>query len=235
MTTAVDLITRSGRIAGALGKSEVPDDDESVDGLTALNSMLDSWSIERMMVYYIVQEALTLVASQATYTMGSGGDLDTTRPTQIDDSCFVTLNSIDYPLMLIDGDAYASIVFKAVESNLQYYLFPDYQDPLVNLNFYPTPSQAGTAQIRSWKQLQQFSGLTTVFALPPGHERAIVYNLALEYWETEFGLPIPTRVEKIAINSKANIKRINAPSPIMRSEVGYLNRNRIPGNIRNSY
>jgi len=235
MTTATDLITRAGRISGALGKSEVPDADESADGLTSLNSMLESWSIERMMVYYIVQEALTLVASQKTYTMGSGGDLDTTRPTQIDNSCFVTINSVDYPLELIDGDAYADIVFKAVESNLQYYLFVDYQNPLVRLNFYPTPSTAGTAQIRSWKQLQQFSGLTTVLALPPGHERAIVYNLAVEYWGTEFGQALAPNVERIAITSKANIKRINAISPIMRSEVGYMNRNRIPGNIRSGF
>ena len=230
MATAISMITRAMRLGGVIGKGETPDDDEAADGLTALNSMLESWSTERLFVYYIVQEALTLVAAQTTYTMGSGGDLNTTRPTQIDDSCFQRYNSMDFPLKLIDADAYALIISKSLQSNFPMYLFADMQYPLVSLSFYPTPSTSGTAYIRSWKQVQTFSTLPTVLALPPGYERAIVYSLAEEFGP-EFDVEIPASVSRIAAKARANIKRINAPDSIARSEVGYLNRMRVSGNI----
>lgn len=233
MTTAIDLITRSGRIAGTLGKSETPDADEASFALTALNSMLASWSIERLDVPYIVRESLTLSASQSTYTMGSGGDLNTTRPTRIDDSCYVTINSVNYPITLIDNDAYAGLPVPTVTSNYSWFLFVDYQYPLVRLKFYPVPNTTGTVSIASWKQLQQFTTLTDTLVLPPGYERAIVFNLAVEYWGAEMGTAsvIPPHVLKIATDSKANIKRINAPSPIMTSGVGYMNNRYASGNV----
>ena len=234
MTTAIDMITRSGRIAGALGKSETPDADEASNGLQALNTMLESWSIERLAVPYIVQEQLTLSSQQSAYTMGAGGDLNTARPTRIDDTCFVTSNGVNFPLQLIDRAAYAALPVPTLECNLQWYLFVDYSYPLVTLNFYPVPNTSGVAQIASWKQLQSFPLLTTVLSLPPGYERAIVYNLAIEYWGSEMGTAavIPASVERIANKSKANIKRINAPSPIMQSEVGYMNYRNYGNGIR---
>lgn len=231
MATAITMITRAMRLARVIGKGEAPDDDEAADGLTALNAMLDSWSIERLFVYYIVEENMTLVANQATYTMGVGGDLNTTRPTRVDDSCFVRMSSMDFPLTLLDSQQYASIVDKTTTtSNLPMFLFPDMQNPLVRLTFYPVPSTANVAHIRSWKQLQQFATLTDVLALPPGHQRAIEYSLAEEFGP-EFGVQILPKVEQIALKARANIKKINAPAPILGSEVGMMNTVRTAVNI----
>jgi hypothetical protein len=228
MTTAIQLITRSMRLSGVLGKGETPDNDESQDGLAALNSMLDSFSIERLNVYYIVSEALTMVPSQATYTM----DLNTTRPTRIEDECFIRFASIDTALTLIDSAAYASLIAKTISSNIPMYLFVDMQNQLVRLNFYPVPSTtAAVAYIKSWKQLQQFTTLTDVIALPQGYEEMLAFNLAVRWASVEFGQMIKPEVEKIAITSKANIKRINAPSPIMNNEIGQMNRSRTAGSI----
>ena len=93
---------------------------------------------------------------------------------------------------------------------------------------------SAVAHIFSWKQLQQFAALTTALALPPGYKRAIEYNLAIEYGP-EFGEGFDDQQWKkvigIATQSKANIQRINAPAPIMRSEVGVLTRRWPAGNI----
>ena len=225
MATALSMITRAMRIAGSLGIAETPEDAEAQAGLTALNSMLESFSIERLNVYYIVEETLTMVAAQQTYTMGSGGDLNTTRPSRVEDACFIRYASIDTPLMLVDFQAWAAIPAKTVSSNIPNLLFVDMQNPLVRLSFYPTPSTASAvAHIFSWKQLQQFSALTDVLALPPGYERMITYQLAREWAAPEFGLALPADAQRIAIESKANIKRINAPSPVMRTELGAMTR-----------
>jgi len=232
MATAQNLVVRAMRLAGVIGKGETPDSDESTDGLTALNAMLDSWSIERLFVYQIVEEVLTLTPAQATYTMGVGGDLNTTRPTRIEDQCFTRYGSdIDVPLRVIDSQAYQGIVAKTIQSNVPTYLFPDMRNPLVYLNFYPVPSAAYGVHIFSWKQLQQFAALTTALALPPGHERAIAYSLAEEFG-AEFGVQVHPQVSMIAQKSRANLKRMNAPSPIMQTEVAYMNARSVSsGNI----
>lgn len=229
MSTGITIITRAMRLVGAIGKGETPDDDEAADGLTALNAMLESWSIERLFAYYIVEEQLTLSTAQ-TYTMGSGGDLNTTRPTKIDDSCYVKLQSIDFPLKLIGKEAWDAIPAKTVNSNVPMWLFADMQNPLVRLNFYPQPTGVGVAYIQSWKQLQQFANLTDTLALPPGYQRAIEFSLAEEYGP-EFGVDVPAQVHQIASKARANIKRLNAPNNVMRSEIGYMNRKRFADNI----
>lgn len=225
MATAISIITRAMRLSRAIGVGETATDDEAADGLAALNSMLDSFSIERLNVYYIVEETLTLVAAQQTYTMGSSGDLNTTRPTRIEDACFIRYASIDTPLMLVNFEAWAAIPAKTVSSNIPNLLFVDMQNPLVRLSFYPTPSSASAvAHIFSWKQLQQFATLTDVLALPPGYERMITYQLACEWAGPEFGQTITPDVMRIATQAKANIKRVNAPAPVMRTELGAMTR-----------
>ena len=230
MATAITMVTRAMRLAGVIGTGETPSDNEAADGLTALNAMLESWSIERLYVYYIVQESLTLVPGTATYTMGSGGNLNTTRPTQIDDSCFVSYNGMDIPLQLINADAYAGVVSKATQSNIPQYIFADMQNPLVRLSFYPVPNTAYTAAIRSWKQLQSFAALTDALALPPGYQRAIEYSLAEEF-APEFGVDVPLQVRVIAGKARTNLKRINAVTPVMLSEAGAMSTVRRPYNI----
>jgi hypothetical protein len=230
MATALTLITRAMRLAKVLQKGETPDDDEAQDGLVALNSMLDSWTIERLYVYYIVSEALTLVAGTQTYTMGVGGALNTTRPTRIENTCYLLYNGISTPIEVINEDAWAGITVKTISSPMPFYLFPDMQYPLVSLNLYPVPTtSAAVAYIKSWKQLVAFSDLTSTLSLPPGYERAITYALAVEFGP-EFGVDVDPRVMAIAGKAMANVKRVNAPAPVLMSEVGYLTK-RKSGNV----
>lgn len=224
------MITRAMRLAGVFTKNTAPDDDEAADGLAALNAMLDSWSTERLFVYYIVDESLTLSAGDGQYTMGSGGDLNTTAPTRIDPSCVIRLNDLDYPLSIIDNQAWAAITAKTIQSNIPIYLFPDMQYPLVYLNFWPVPSTTATCRVRSWKQLQTFADLTTSLSLPKGYQRAIEYSLAEEFGP-EFSVDIPDDVRRIASLARRNIKRINEVTPIMATEAGYMSGMQRAGNI----
>lgn len=219
------------RLGRVIGKGEAPDDDEAADGLAALNSMMDSLSIERLNVYYIVEETLTL-GTAATYTMGVGGDLNTTRPTRIEDCCFIRYADADLQLELLNFQAYAAVVSKSTASNLPSYLFADMQNPLVRLTFWPVPTgAAAVAHIFSWKQLQQFAALTTVLALPPGYEEMIAYNLTVRWACPEFGQPVQPEVAAFASRSMASLKRINAVPPVARSEAGLMTRQWPAGSI----
>lgn len=223
MTTAVQIITRAMRLARCIGVGELASDTEAADGLQALNAMLDSWQIKRLYVYQIRAEAFTWTASQQTRTVGAAGNFATDLPTRVADDCSFTINSIDYPVKLIDVDAWTNIPDKTTTSSFPWWIYVEYGAALVTLYAYPIPSANVTFNLKTWKRLQQFSALTTELALPPGNERAITFSLAEEF-APEFGLEVLPRVSKIASEARANLRRVNAPSPVMMTEAGYLSR-----------
>lgn len=224
MASAIDIITRSMRLAGTIGKGEIPDDDEAQDGLEALNAMLDSWQIQRLFVYQIRSEQFTWTANEQDQTVGAAGDFATDLPTRVADDCSFTVNSIDYPVRLIDIDAWNRIPDKTTTSSFPWWIYPQYGASLVTLYAYPIPDSSITFNLRTWLRLQSFATLTTELALPPGNERAIAFSLAEEFGGPEFGIAVPPGVQKIAASARRALRRVNAPSPVMATEVGYISR-----------
>lgn len=226
MTTAVGMITRSMRLAGVIGKGETPDADESADGLVALNAMLDSWKLDRLFVYRITENSFTLNVGFNSYTVGPGGNFNMDRPVKVEDSCFILLSNIQYAVNVVD-EATFTAQQTVGQSQMPRVLYYDPASPLGTIFFDYKPDQAYNFHLKSRVSLQQFSTLTTVLTLPPGHEQAIVFSLA-EVFGVEFGVTIPPKVEQIAVQSRAAIKRVNKPSPVLTNEAAYMNmRNQI--------
>jgi hypothetical protein len=225
VTTALDLITRSMRLAGSIGTGETPSDAEADSGLEALNAMLDSWQIQRLYVYQIQTQQFTWTALAQSRTVGAAGNFVTSAvPTQIANDCSFTINSIDYPVQLIDVDAWSNIPDKTTQSSFPWWIYPEYGAALVTLYAYPIPNANITFNLRSWLRLQTFAALTDDLALPPGNERAIAFSLAEEFAGPEFGIEVPASVSRIAASARRALRRINSPSPVMASEAGYLSR-----------
>lgn len=224
--TANDLITRAMRLSGAIGKGETPDDDEAQDGLVALNAMLDNWQIQRLFVYAVITEAFTWAANEQSQTVGEGGDFDTDLPTRIADDCSFTVNGTDYRVALKDVDAWSTIPDKTTSSSFGWWMYVEYGAALVTLNAYPIPNTAVQFNLRSWKRLQFFQALTDTIALPPGASRALAFSLAEEFGGPEFGLALPPGVVAIARSARRALRKVNATSPIMSTEVGLMTRRR---------
>lgn len=226
MTTAVEMITRAMRLATVIGKGEAPDADESADGLVALNAMLDSWELDRLFVYRITENSFTLNVGFNSYTVGPGGNFNMDRPVKVEDSCFILLSNIQYAVNVVD-EATFTAQQTVGQSQMPRVLYYDPASPLGTIFFDYKPDQAYNFHLKSRVSLQQFSTLTTLLTLPPGHEQAIVFSLA-EVFGVEFGVAIPPKVEQIAVQSRAAIKRINKPSPVLTNEAAYMNmRNQI--------
>lgn len=208
-----------------LAPDQNPTSQEANDGLNVLNSMLDSWSLERLMIYQVQQNGYSWSASSSSKTIGSGGDFNTTRPTKISEEGNFFRDgstSVDYPLTFLgDRDSYDRILLKSNTSSYPQWLFADMGYPLITLYVWPVPTLSLTLYLNTWKPLQNFTSLTTDMALPPGYQRAIEYNLAIEY-APEFGsaATISDDVRNIARMSKSNIKAINKPDLISRTEAG---------------
>lgn len=218
MTTANDLIQNASYIAGILGEGETLSAGEAAKGLNRLNSMLDSWRLDKLMVYQIVERTHTLVANTKSYTVGSGGDIDIERPLNIADPCFIREDSMDYPVKVITQKGYGSITPKStVTSNIPGYLFYDPAYPLGTIYLYPAPSTANVLHFSTWLELQYFDTLVEEMSLPPGYQEAIEYNLGSRLGAMQ-GFPISQENKQIAIQSKAAIKKNNRRTLISRVE-----------------
>ena len=190
--------------------------------LSRLNSMLDSWSNERMMVYAVSQTSFALTASQGAYTIGNGGDFNMPRPIRIVDPCFIRdSNAYDVPLHLIDVVAYGNIRLKSVDNTWPQYLYYDYGYSATStgtIYFYPEPGSGLSTHINTLNPLQTFSTVTVNLQLPQGYQRAIETNFAVE---TAPGfVTLDKEVLKLARESKATLKGQNAPQLVSRLDYG---------------
>ena len=212
MTTALDLITTAAQKIGALESGEVLTADEGTDCLNVLNSMLDFWQIDKLLVYQIVQSTYTWPAATVSRTIGTCGNFNATRPIRIEDGTFFrdVANNIDYPDIEIvrNRETYDSIVSKSDKGFSPEILFYDPAYPLGVLYVYPVPSGSLSLLLNTWQTLQSFAALTTVLSLPPGYQWMIEHNLAV-HLEPVFSLPVPDRVLMEANKSRAAIERLN--------------------------
>lgn len=205
MTTARDIVKGALRKISAIGRGSSLSDEEAQDALTLLNGMLASWGAEGNLIFTETKETFPLTSS-ATYTIGSGGDFNTSRPVYIA-SAYITYGSTDEMLYEYDNNEYSAIPQKDISGIPEVYYY-DANFPTATLYLYPTPSGADTITINSYKPLSSFSDLDTAFSMPAEYEVALVYNLAVliapEY-ETE-ALP---SVQKNAISFKKVVEAQN--------------------------
>jgi hypothetical protein len=194
---------------------------EETHHLARLNAMLESWSLDSLMCYQLVQESKALTASVGSYTIGSGGAFNTARPAKIVDPCFIRdSGGIDSPVEVIDAKAYGQLSMKTSDGSYPRYLFYDaaFVASLATIYLWPEPAASLTLYINSWKALQSFAAISTTVVLPPGYQLAIESNYAIS---AAAGFrSVPAEVAKIARDSKAAIMNANAPSGILRMPPG---------------
>jgi hypothetical protein len=182
--------------------------------LNKLNAMLESWSIDRALVYAILQESFSLTAGTASYTIGSGGTFNTTRPVRIVNAFTRDTSNYDNEIAIIPQDRYAAVKVKTTGNGYPEYLYYDGADVagLATIYIYPAPIAGLTLYINSYQQMQSFANVSTALVMPVGYQRAIESNFSLEILPG-FAAASPELV-KIAKESKAAIKGLNLPDMI---------------------
>jgi hypothetical protein len=216
MTTAGDLINGSLRLLGVLAEGETPSAETSQDALMALNEMLASWNTERLTVFSTQDQVVSWPPSTISRTFGPTGDIVANRPVAIDDSTYFRdpSNGISYGLKLINQQQYNGIAVKTVTSTYPQVMWVNMTYPDVEMYVYPVPTKVLEFHIVSVEELTQPANLATDLAFPPGYLRCFRYNLACEM-APEFGTEPSRQVQRIAMTSKRNLKRINNPDDIM--------------------
>ena len=220
ITTAGDLIRKALGKLLVIGTQDTLSSGELADGLDALNLMLDSWRLERLLLWAMKTDTHVLTGGQGAYTIGPGGDINTIRPTQIQNA-FVRSANVDYPIDPIGQVQYDALAYKLTQGIPRKMFYnPGY--PLGTINLYPVPlSSAYTLHVNSYGELESFANIADVYSLAPGYARAVIFNLALEL-APDFNKAAPPEVVKMAAQSKRYIKRINSPDVRMSADAAIL-------------
>ena len=218
MPAVSTMVLRSLRLIGEKTRGGTLTANEQTECLSEMNAMLDSWSNERLMIHTLSQTSFALTASDGTYTIGSGADFNMTRPTRLVNPCFTRdSDDTDLPLEIIDADTYGRIIDKTIGDGTPGYIFYDYgysATSTATIRLFPLPASGLTLFINTLQPIATFSTMTQNLLLPPGYQRAIEYNYAVE---ASGGFTnVDPSVAMIARQSKAAIKSQNLPAPISR-------------------
>ena len=225
--TVLDIINRSLRLLGASDSAapETASATEAAHALAALNMMLGQWNNERLMIFGYLNELFDVTPGTGTYSIGTGGTWNTTRPMKIE-RAFVrftpsTLTAYDFNLEIISNDRYQEIFMKAIQVTYPLYLCYNPTFPLGEIKLWPLPNSTCKIGISQWKQIAAFAALTTNISLPPGYDSALAYNLAVELMP-EYGKTDELILMKAA-ETKENLMAVNLDITPLKTDPALFN------------
>ena len=216
MATAGDIINGSLRLIGVLAEGEVPSAETSDDALSAMNQMIESWNTERLSIFSTQDQVFNWPPYTINRSLGPSGDFVGNRPIQVDDATYFRdpATNISYGIKIINQQQYDGIAVKSVTSTYPQVMWLNMTYPDIEMYLYPVPTKLIEFHFISVEELTRPANLATDLTFPPGYLRAFRYNLACEM-APEFGVEPSGQVQRIAMSSKRNIKRINNPGDIM--------------------
>jgi hypothetical protein len=213
-TSAYDIVNRALRINGVIASLDSGDAQDVNDAFTSLNMMIEAWSLEDLMCYYIKSSTFPTVIGTASYTIGVGGTCDTERPISIQ-SAFLRdmVDNSDSPIGLLTDIDYQAIPYKGQAGRPESIYYQPVQS-LGILNLYPVPDAVYTISIAQLCQLTKFSELRHELDMPPGYLKALIWNLAIEI-APEYGKAVDEVTANKAVEARMLIKRKNNIIPAL--------------------
>lgn len=215
-SSVANLINGSLRLLGVLAEGETPSAATADDALVAFQQMVDSWNTERLAVFSTQDQVFNWPSGVLSRTLGPSGDFVGNRPILLDDATYFRdpQTNVSYGIKIINQQQYDGIAVKTVTSTYPQVIWVNMTYPNIEMYVYPKPLRLLEWHFISVDELTKPANLGTMLAFPPGYLRAMRYNLACEL-APEFGVEPSAQVQRIAMYSKRNLKRINNPDDIM--------------------
>lgn len=222
--SGLELIKAGLRSLNVLAAGEEPTGAEAQDGLVTLNLMLNTFCGDGLMLFTEGSDDFPLIASQQTYTYGTGGDFDKPRPSYIDRCSAVILSNpaqpIEYPLKQFTTQEWQEQVpVKTVAGNLPLAIYDDGSFPLRNITFWPLASDNVVFRSYTMQKLTQFADLQQVASFPEGYLEAFKHNLTIRLAVDYPGAPLSPVTIGLAASTLAQIKSNNADDVQLRSDI----------------
>lgn len=207
--TAADIVQRALTKARIFSPLEPVPEGIMTQCFSELNDLLDSWSLDNYMVLADVRENFPLVADKESYTWGTGGEFNSSRPFGLKDETYVREGGIDYNVAFLPPSVYRSQNDKS-GTGLPSLITLEPGDPLVTLFLWPNPKSGLTIYLKSTKKLTSFSSLVASYDLPAGFPKMVISNLAVEI-SSLFGKSVSSELAYSASESLRLWKNHNRP------------------------
>lgn len=206
MTTADTLVSSALREITSLAPGEAIPGAESEFALSVLNSMLAGWGAAGLMTPARTLENFSISAGVSSRTIGSGAQLNTTRPDFIHDAYLRDSGGNDFPVETdMTAAEYNAMPLKSA-SGRPWRLFYDPQYPSGVIYFNRQTDAAYTLYLDTTKPFAQFSSLSATVQLPGEYEDGITY-LLIERLAPKYGFPISADTRTLIERARKLIMR----------------------------
>jgi hypothetical protein len=181
---------RMARVLKHAGQGLSPE--QTVEGVQTLNSMVDGWKIERLLMLYVRRSEQPLTVNQGSYAIGPGPqfDWDIERPEKILRASFLVQNSggktSELFMEIVWTDAqWQGVIVKKITSTypLALYYIKAVAGGAGQVLLWPVPNQAGNVAIYTPQTLSEFSTEEDAVEMPDGYREMLQYNLAVKIHE----------------------------------------------------
>ncbi len=217
MATLLDILSDALTALGQLGAGRSMSPEQAEQGLRVANRMLGKWSVQRLLLYYVVNRTYNLSATVQDYTVGPTGTIGgvSVRPTLVEGAQLAppgsaqsnTISIYDKPKWDAIGDRGAT----CSPLGLPQGVYVEYSYPNIGLHFWPVPNNAAQLTMGVWEPLTKFVTIFDDFTFPEGYEEGFMWNIAVE-WAPFFDMPVTQSMSELAADGGNNIKKINAQS-----------------------
>lgn len=225
-TTTGDIIRSAMRKIGVLASGEPLSSGEGDDALEVLTQMVDAWTNETLLIPVVGVVTFELSNDIPNYTIGIYPDpkpdplpinhIETSRPEKILAAFIRDRYNTDYLLEPMSVNTFSGISRKTNASRpSRFYMREGW--PLNEILFESVPYDTETLHLEVVQPLSEILStacLTDVVNLPPGYERALIYNLCLDLAD-EWGKQPSNSIVAIAIEGKKRLKRNNYRDIVM--------------------
>jgi hypothetical protein len=181
MSTVQTLIINPAlRLANIIGAEETPSNAEAQDALRTLNRLIDQWAADSLKIPVITAKTFTLSASTTSFTVGSGGNIDITRPEWLHRVQYRDSNSYDTELTPLTLQAWMGVHDKTQTAARpsSWFYDPTYASSLGTLYLWPIADTAATGVVWYPASLSEFAAVTTTLTVPHAWENFMVTQLA---------------------------------------------------------
>lgn len=215
-----DIIRSSMRKIGVLAAGEPLPANEGDDALEVFAQMVSAWTNETLLIPVVNVVTFPLVDGVSEYTIGiypeprpdplPSNHIETARPEKILAAFIRDTYETDFIQDVIDVKTFSRISQKNVRSRpSRFYVREGW--PTSTILFDSVPYTQDTLHMEVVQPLSEVlpaASLVEPINLPPGYERALIYNLCLDLAD-EWGKQISPTVATNAVEGKKWLKRNN--------------------------
>jgi len=205
---------------GVIGLGDTLDASLAQDGLRRLNALVNSWGTQTKTMPFIARQVFPTTGGKGgpsnPYTIGPGGDFDTSRPAGLTGAGLLLNSSsppVEIPRGVLTDDGWEAIQIKDLSNALwtNVYFNATYSNNLATINLWPVPNTSQNSCVIYRRDIiQGFADLTTAYDFPYGYQEALQYNVAVRMARAN-GVPLSTIPDVVALASQTlgAIKRAN--------------------------